>query len=808
MPHRSSPRAARLALALPLVAALATPGARAAAPDLTLESIMARDWIGTPPRAAFWSDDGRSVYYERRRPGGEASDLFRVEVGSGLVQAVPESERRRVEGDGVWSRDRKWRAWVRDGDLFAKEAGRGAVRQLTSTLETESDPRFLTSGRRVAFRRGDAFFAIDLDTGTFSTLADLRFADDPEAPPKGYLADRERRLFQVVERRRALEEQAEREAREARLADSTRPPEPFWLGAGQSLGTAALSPTGALLAVVVGRHPRPDAPDGDAGAGGKPDSMPVWVTDTGYVEIRKVRPKVGTVPAESPKLLLLDLRAGTRRELDLSALPGLAEDPLAELKAQARAAKGDGSPAPAPAPRPLEVRELLWNEEGTRLAIQLFSADEKDRWLAVADPASGQVWPLERQSDPAWLGWRFDDFGWMRDGATLWFLSEETGWSHLYLRPLAGTRRALTGGPFEIDRPVLSRDGKSFLVTANREHPGVEEVYRVDAATGELTRLTFFEGHAAGLLSPDEKQLLVTRSGIASPPELYVQPARAGATSKRLTHTVTPEFEAVAWTLPEVVPVPSRHGAGEIWARLYKPQDWSAEKKYPAVVFAHGAGYLQNAHKGWSWYSREFMFHTLLTRHGYVVLDLDFRASAGYGRAWRTAIYRQMGYPELEDLEDGVAWLAAEQAVDPARVGVYGGSYGGFLTLMAMFRKPELFAAGAALRPVTDWAHYNDGYTAAILNTPEVDPDSYLRSSPIEYAQGLAKPLLVCHGMIDDNVVFQDSVRLVQRLIELGKTDLFETAIYPVESHGFKEPSSWVDEYKRIWKLFERTLAP
>jgi dipeptidyl aminopeptidase/acylaminoacyl peptidase len=191
-----------------------------------------------------------------------------------------------------------------------------------------------------------------------------------------------------------------------------------------------------------------------------------------------------------------------------------------------------------------------------------------------------------------------------------------------------------------------------------------------------------------------------------------------------------------------------------------------------------------------------------------VVLDMDYRASAGYGRDHRTAIYRQMGWPEVEDLEDGVDWLVANRGVDRARVGTYGGSYGGFLTFMAMFRKPELFAAGAALRPVTDWAHYNHGYTSAILNTPEVDPEAYRRSSPIEFAEGLAKPLLICHGMVDDNVTFQDSVRLVQRLIELRKTDLFETAIYPVEPHAFTEAASWADEYKRILGLFETWVRP
>jgi dipeptidyl aminopeptidase/acylaminoacyl peptidase len=291
---------------------------------------------------------------------------------------------------------------------------------------------------------------------------------------------------------------------------------------------------------------------------------------------------------------------------------------------------------------------------------------------------------------------------------------------------------------------------------------------------------------------------------------VWWQESIPGAQARQVTRTVSEEFAALPWVAPEVVEVPSSHVDRPIYARLYVPPGQAgldAQGRRPAVVFIHGAGYLQNAHHGWSSYFREFMFHTLLAQRGYVVLDMDYRASAGYGRDWRTAIYRHMGGPEVEDLEDGVRYLVERHGVDPARVGAYGGSYGGFLTLMAMFTRPELFAAGAALRPVTDWAHYNHPYTANILNTPELDPEAYERSSPIEYAAGLAKPLLICTGMLDDNVFFQDSVRLAQRLIELEKTD-WEVAMYPVEPHGFREPSGWLDEYRRILALFERHLKP
>jgi dipeptidyl aminopeptidase/acylaminoacyl peptidase len=165
-----------------------------------------------------------------------------------------------------------------------------------------------------------------------------------------------------------------------------------------------------------------------------------------------------------------------------------------------------------------------------------------------------------------------------------------------------------------------------------------------------------------------------------------------------------------------------------------------------------------------------------------------------------------MGGKDLTDNLDGAKYLVDEHGVDAKRIGIYGGSYGGFITLMGMFTTPDAFAAGAALRPVTDWAHYNHGYTSNILNVPYMDSLAYVKSSPLYYADGLKGSLLICHGMVDVNVHFQDVIRLSQRLIELGK-DNWELAVYPMENHGFVEPSSWTDEYKRILKLFETTLV-
>jgi dipeptidyl aminopeptidase/acylaminoacyl peptidase len=283
-----------------------------------------------------------------------------------------------------------------------------------------------------------------------------------------------------------------------------------------------------------------------------------------------------------------------------------------------------------------------------------------------------------------------------------------------------------------------------------------------------------------------------------------VVPADGGA-ARELVDARKPAFSAMAWVEPKIVQVTSSHGAGTIYAKFYAPAG-EAPASRPAVIFVHGAGYLQNVHQSYPAYFREQMFHNLLVQRGYVVLDMDYRASAGYGRDWRTAIYRTMGHPELEDLLDGKAWLVANQHVDPKRVGMYGGSYGGFMTLMALLRAPGEFAAGAALRPVTDWTSYNHEYSSNILNDPQLDPKAYETSSPIYYAANLRDPLLIMHGIIDDNVMASDSIRLYQRFIELHKKD-FWMSLYPLERHGFVHADAWYDEYRRIDELFQQKLG-
>ncbi len=227
------------------------------------------------------------------------------------------------------------------------------------------------------------------------------------------------------------------------------------------------------------------------------------------------------------------------------------------------------------------------------------------------------------------------------------------------------------------------------------------------------------------------------------------------------------------------------------------------------MVFVHGAGTMQNVVDGWTVYSPNFKFHSVLTKRGFGVFEVDYRGSLGYGRDFRAGTYMYIGGKDLEDELAGLDYLKTLRWVDEERVGIYGGSYGGFMALMALFLAPERYAAAAALRFVSDWENYyrgNPWYCIQRLGKPEDNPAAYYRSSPIHFAENLEDPLLLLHGVRDNNVHFQDAAQLVERLIRLGKD--FELMVYPVERHGFTEPESWIDEYARIEEFFIRHLQP
>ncbi|GAB3338073.1 S9 family peptidase [Marilutibacter aestuarii] len=798
------PRHALATLLAPLALAIAVPTALAAddtptlAPDepLTLTQAMADpDWIGPPVEDAWWRWDGQQVQYRLKREGSRVRDTWQVPVAGGNSARVEDAARADLDAPyPAYDAGRSRMAFARNGDIFVRDLRSGALTQVTRTDARESRPEWSRDGNLV-FRAGNDWYQWRAGQGVSQAALVLAEKDPGKAPESDDLRDRQLRYIETLREDRDQRDAVREQERAWRDSDPTRAPATAYLGEDVVIDDSALSPDGRWLLVVT------EAKGADAGKTGQ---MPKYVTESGYEEFEEVRTRVGHNAPLPNRLWLVEVATAQVTELELGVLPGIDADPLAAMRKAAGKDPLDGN-------RAVRVESdaggsgpaIHWTADGRQAAVLLRAVDNKDRWIATVDPREARLQPRHRLTDPAWINWSFNDFGWTPDNA-LWLLSESSGHSHLYLSEGGGKPRALTSGDWEVSQPQLSADGKRFFFTCNRDWPGDYEVCAVDRDGGDVRELTALDGVEDFSLSPDGRRLLVRHAGSYLPPQLAVVDA-AGGDAVALTDTRSPAFKGRDWIQPEYVQVPSQHGAGTIWGKFYGPENPEPGRRYPIVMFVHGAGYLQNVHERYPAYFREQMFHNLLVQEGYVVLDLDYRASAGYGRDWRTAIYRQMGHPELEDYLDGLDWLAEQKQGDRDRAGIYGGSYGGFMTFMALFREPGVFKAGAALRPVTDWSQYNHEYTSNILNTPELDPEAFKRSSPMEYAEGLQDSLLIAHGMIDDNVFFKDSVMLTQRLIELRKKD-WELAPYPLERHGFVHPDSWYDEYRRIHELFERTL--
>lgn len=779
--------------------------------DLTIDNIMrGPGLVGYEPGNVRWSADSQKIYFNWKRAdeprNGETSTYVVNADGSGL-RKLSEEEAKQAPPNGDISDDKKTTVFTDSGDIYLYNNQTGERRQLTKTTDVEANPRFIGDQRHISFTRQNNLYTLSLDNGSLEQLTDIRPAGGPggaDAARKGTdsqetLKKEERDLLEVV-RERALKREEDEKKRKAR---ETR--KPFQLTQGQTAGNLSLTPDGKSVIVVVN----------ESATGAKNTIVPNYVTESAYTEDIPGRTKVGDVQGRN-RIAIVNIENGESKWVDhgqrLATPPtaakteGNAGGDNPERTSGQGTGRGPASPA-QPRDREVQLSPPVWSEDGKNAVMQGRSADNKDRWIMQLDPATGKTKVLAAIHDDAWVGGPGGfSLGWLPDNKRVYFQWERDGFSHLYTVSIDGGNPVqLTSGSFEVSDVRLSEDKTKFYFTSSEGSFFERNLYSMSFDGGARTRLTSMPGNNQAVVSPDQTKLAILRSFANKPTELYIAPNKTGTTEaeiKQVTNSPTDEWRSYNWIAPPIVNFKARDGA-TVYGRLYKPANF--KKGGPAVMFVHGAGYLQNVHNWWSSYYREYMFHHFLMEKGYAVLDIDYRGSAGYGRDWRTGIYRHMGGKDLTDHVDAAQYLINEHGVDAKRIGLYGGSYGGFITLMAMFTTPDVFAAGAALRPVTDWAHYNNGYTSNILNLPQSDQEAYRRSSPIYHAAGLKGALLICHGMVDVNVHFQDSVRLAQKLIELRKEN-WELAAYPVEDHGFEQPTSWADEYKRIFKLFETNL--
>ena len=808
--------------------------------ELTVDNIMrGPELVGYAPDGVRWSLDGQRVYFRWKRvsePRTKDPDTYVVNRDGSGMRKLSEDEVKNLPPTGELSKDKKWTLFTEDGDIFLYDNATGQRQQITRTTDAESNARFTRDQKHISFMRQGNLYTLALDGGSLVQVTDIRTATAPETTlantggggrqgggggqgqgqgrggqggggrqgtggnaaqsqqqrgndSQEFVKKEQRDLLQIVDERAKQREEQEAKRKEREQQRPQR--KPFQVPAGQTAGAISLSPDGKYAIVTVF----------EPGTGSKNTIVPNYITESAYTEDIGSRNKVGDAQGRS-RIAVISTETGDFKWVDhgqrTDASPNSPDGDVSDTNDFGQENQGQGRE------RNVQLAQPLWSEDGEHAVMMARSADNKDRWLMLLDPATGKTKTLDHLHDDAWVaGPGANTLGWLPDNKRVYFESERDGYAHLYTVSVdGGTPTQLTSGKFEVDSVRLSEDKTKFYFISSEIHPGEKQLYAMPITGGARTRITSMSGHNQAFFSPDESMIALIRSYSNKPPEFYLQPNTPGAEAKQITTSPSEEWMSYKWMDTPIVTFKARDGA-TVYAHLYKPANF--QRGGPAVFFVHGAGYLQNVHRGWSNYYREYMFNQLLMERGYIVMDIDYRASAGYGRDWRTGIYRHMGGQDLSDHVDAARYLVSEYGVDPKRIGLYGGSYGGFITLMGMFTEPDVFVAGAALRPVTDWAHYNHGYTSNILNVPQADAEAYRQSSPIYFAQGLKGALLICHGMVDTNVHFQDSVRLVQRLIELRKEN-WELAVYPVEDHGFEQPTSWADEYKRILKLFEENL--
>lgn len=748
--------------------------------DLSIPNIMrGPELYGRTPSNPRYTPDGQWIYFNWLPPGTdwrESSKPYRVRAQAGaqpeqVTQAHMDSVGPSLANGDV-SPDGNRRVVSFGGDLYVTDLRAFTTRRLTDTPGiNEGNPVFANNGNRVYFvRDGQNVLSLDLDSPVIRQVTDIRPGPAPNEPrradgQRGSLEAQQKELFGVI-RDQVRQDSINRVEREGR--DATRM-KTLYLRPNERVTNLAVSPAGNALIVTTTISAQ----------GNRQTIVPNWVTLNGYTEDLTVRTKVGDVQ-NGGRAAFVSLPSGDVRWL---------------------------GPVPRDSTETPSITAVLdWNDAGSMALLFAERRDFKERYLYRVDAASGRLTTLDVLRDTAWVGGPCYPCGGFLPGSDkLWFVSEADGYAHLYTVNADGSgRQQLTRGQWEVEDVNISADKRWFEMHTSEGSPFERHFWRMPIAGGPAERITKDVGGHTVVVSPNGQQVADVYSQANRPPELHVAPMQAMTTLSQLTTSPTAEWLAHDWIKPEIVRIPASDGV-QVPARIYRPRDVGARPNGAAVIFVHGAGYLHNVHNFWSSYSREYMFHHFLASKGYVVLDIDYRGSAGYGRDWRTAIYRWMGGRDLQDHVDGARYLRRQFGIGPERVGIYGGSYGGFITLMALFTAPKDFGAGAALRSVTDWAHYNHGYTGRILNLPQDDTLSYRRSSPIFFAEGLEDPLVMLHGMVDTNVHYQDIVRLTQRLIELGKVD-WELASYPVENHGFVRPDSWTDEYRRIFELFERTI--
>lgn len=446
------------------------------------------------------------------------------------------------------------------------------------------------------------------------------------------------------------------------------------------------------------------------------------------------------------------------------------------------------------------VARFGWLPQGDGFWLLFLDRSQQHAELVAYTLPLGSGRTLLVEQDDAWINVE-DDILWAADGALL-FGSERSGFRHLYrLDPGSTVPVALTSGDWEVTQVLgLSSDQRYLYFTATEASPLERHLYRVPLAGGPIERLTRERGTHNLRAAAGCSGFLDTFSTASAPPELRLLDSQ-GRLLRRIPYDKPPKLERYQLGRVEFLTLTAGDGT-RLYASLLKPAQFDPTKRYPVIVYVYGGPHAQVVRDGWG--GRTQLFHHFLAQEGFLVFSLDNRGSTARGRHFERALLRRLGQVELQDQLVGVRWLSQQRFVDPKRIGIWGWSYGGYMTLYALTHS-DAFRAGAAVAPVTDWRLYDTIYTERYLKLPEDNPQGYRDSSPLYAAHQLQAPLLLAHGTGDDNVHWQNTLNFVQELIKADKP--YHLYLYPNRDHGIPGRSERIHLHTAILQHFRTHLA-
>jgi dipeptidyl-peptidase 4 len=453
-----------------------------------------------------------------------------------------------------------------------------------------------------------------------------------------------------------------------------------------------------------------------------------------------------------------------------------------------------------------------WLPDGKTLAIQRESRDQRRLDLLFADTTTGTTRTILTETSKTWIELNHE-LSFLKHSREFVWGSSRDGYLHLYLFDYDGRLiRRLTAGDWMVDdfraRATMGIDEKKRLIyfTATEKTPTERHLYRASLDTTDphqVHRISQQAGIHGITMSPDASFYVDNFTSVAQPSQVTLHSADGSVMATLLDNRLDAQHPDAPFladnSVPEFGTLQSVDGQ-TLHYRLFKPLHFDSAKRYPAIVDVYGGPGAQRVLNNWSGAG----FTQILTRAGYVVFQLDNRGSAFRGTAFQAPIHDHLSDAEVADQVVGAHWLGSQSFVDRQRIGVWGWSYGGYMTLMLMFKAPDVFRAGVAGAPVTDWTLYDTHYTERYLDRPQDNPAGYTSSSVFPFVKDLQGKLLVVHGMADDNVLFLNSTKLFRRLQDLNKP--FEVMVYPGAKHGLLRQHDGRHAYQTILRFFDGNL--